>query len=85
MTTEAQQIKTYGCTIAQLESDLPDYLIKDSGSDLLLYAMSIISDAQHMLEMGDAETSRQFMNKAKYYVSQVHSDIRLTEIKECSK
>ena len=34
-----------------------------------MLVMSILSDAQHMLEMEDNESARQFMNKAKWVTS----------------
>ena len=38
-------------------------------------AMSILSDAQHVME-SNPETSRQFMNKAKFLMSEVMTELR---------
>ena len=59
-------LKMYGCYCEDIDADLADYLGPKE-----MFAMSILSDAQHVLAHGDAETARQWMNKAKYVISQV--------------
>jgi hypothetical protein len=47
-------------------------IIEDAGNDpksLIMTAMGILSDAQEVLAMGDAELSRQMMNRAKSLLS----------------
>ena len=58
---EISQTKMFGETLEQMQAAKPEEL------DNLMYATMILSDAQ---ECGDAETSRQFINKAKYFISQ---------------
>jgi hypothetical protein len=59
-------LKMYGCYCEDIDAELEECM----GSKEM-YAMSILSDAQHVLAHGDAETARQWMNKAKYVISQV--------------
>lgn len=40
-------------------------------SGLEMVVMSILSDAQQVLEFGDTEASRQYMNRAKYILSEM--------------
>jgi len=61
--SEADQIKMFGQTTAQLDTDL-----EQAFSGTKMYIASILSDAQAVMEMGDTETARQFINKAKYYL-----------------
>jgi hypothetical protein len=62
-----REIKMYGCTRAQIDAGVQ----QESLGNPLMYAAGIISDAQQVLEFGDAEQARQFMNKAKYIIFQV--------------
>ena len=61
------EIKMFGCTKAQIDAGVQ----QESFGNPLMYAAGIISDAQQVLEFGDAEQARQFMNKAKYIIFQV--------------
>ena len=61
-----REIVMYGCYAEDIDAELEECM----GSKEM-YAMSILSDAQHVLAHGDAETARQFMNKAKYVISKV--------------
>ena len=54
----------YGCTHAELVSMMNDPLNFVGGHYML--AMSILSDAQHVMEHGDNNTARQFINRAKF-------------------
>jgi hypothetical protein len=40
-------------------------------SGLEMVVMSILSDAQQVLEFGDTEASRQYMNRAKFILSEM--------------
>lgn len=44
--------------------------------ELNMLAASILSDAQHVLENGDAETSRKYMNRAKYCIFKANKLLR---------
>ena len=67
------EMQCYGMSQSALEQD-----IKHSFGPNLMLAMSILSDAQYLIspEMNDfgsaerAEQARQFINKAKYIISQ---------------
>lgn len=61
-----QDLKMFGCYREYIDADLNDCIGPKE-----MYAMSILSDAQHVLDHGDSETARQFMNKAKYVMSVV--------------
>lgn len=62
----SREMKMYGCYREDIDAELEECM----GSKEM-YAMSILSDAQHVLAHGDAETARQFMNKAKYVISKI--------------
>ena len=60
------EIKMYGCTKADLIE-----MLEDSIGSYEMLAMGIMSDAQHVMAHGDTETARQFINKAKWVMSQI--------------
>lgn len=60
----------YGCT----RLDMEDMLHEDMPCML---AMSILSDAQHVMEY-DKEQARQFINRAKYVIRHIKSNVGLT-------
>lgn len=63
-----QQTKMFGCTI----DDMKEGLIKrDYFRDPTMMAMAILSDAQEELAHGHAEDARQFINRAKWLLSEV--------------
>lgn len=60
----AWEIQCYGMTEAQVLAQKPSYM------DIPMWAMSILSDAQHVLEFSqDEETARQYINKAKFWIA----------------
>ena len=67
-------MKAYGMDseIAMIESMASHMRMMEPG----MLVMSILSDAQMMLQEGDSETARQFMNKAKWVTSQIMMDAR---------
>lgn len=71
--TEAQQISMYGETVEQMRSAAIFTNLNDPKS-LIMYAMSILSDAQTVLEYEEGteaiETNRRYINKAKYFMSE---------------
>ena len=64
--SDQRDLEMFGCTKADLVEMLEDTI----GSHEML-AMSILSDAQHVMSHGDTETARQFINKAKWVMSQI--------------
>jgi hypothetical protein len=58
----AKEVKMFGETVAAMESMKPEFVSNE------MYAMMILSDAQEMMNF-DMETARQFINKAKYYIT----------------
>ena len=60
----------YGCT----PLDMEDMLHEDMPCML---AMSILSDAQHVMSY-DQEQARQFINRAKYVIRHIKSNVGLT-------
>lgn len=79
---EAWELQAYGCTASQIEAGVNHYF----GGSALAFAMSILSDAQELLEMDRAEggwrnnnSVRQYMNRAKYLIGRARKDARLLE------
>lgn len=64
MTQQDTQLAMFGCTYAQLDEMIADYI-----GPLEMLSMSILSDAQEVLERGRSNESRQYMNRAKYVMS----------------
>lgn len=67
--SEERQVKMFGTTIAQMTSAKPLYMSNG------MYAMSILSDVQELLNFvrDDREVQeqcRQYINKAKYFIDQ---------------
>lgn len=54
--------KCYGCA----EEDLDKMISRNFYGTKTMLAVSILSDAQQVLEFGRAEECRQFINRAKY-------------------
>lgn len=75
------QLGCYGETEADMEKM---FLLANTGkyaSERTMYAMSILSDVQEILARnvyGDEtkEIARQWINKAKYFIGEVHSELR---------
>ena len=63
--TKEEQIKMFGCETAAIDEAMNRY----NGQETMMLAMSILSDAQHVMAHGDDETARQFINRAKYVIS----------------
>lgn len=67
MNTNTQnEINCFGCTKAAIDAAIA----KGLGHPMML-AMSMMSDAQELLERGLLEEARQVLNRAKYVVSEV--------------
>jgi len=60
----SKEISMFGETIESMIDTKPEF------TDNLMYAMSILSDAQEELERNNKETARKFINKAKYFISE---------------
>jgi hypothetical protein len=64
----------FGCTQDAMDSLVEASLYRSMLGDtngLLMLAMGILSDAQHVMAHGDTEQARQFINKSKYVISKV--------------
>jgi len=68
MLKQDQQISMFGETIEQMEKSSKMFgPVNDA-----MYAMQILSDAQEVLERGNPELCRQFINKAKHFLSKIN-------------
>lgn len=65
----AIQQNMYGCTEETLEKSINEAQEKWM-TDPAMYAMSVLSDAQEMIERGMNEQARQAINRAKYVISE---------------
>ena len=69
--------RLYGCSREELlevcENAQEPYM-----GGLTMLAMSILSDAQECIAVGRNDTARQFINRAKFVISQNKSNIGLT-------
>jgi hypothetical protein len=72
---EERQIHMFGCTVAQMVNE-PLFTNMKDPSEVILYAMSILSDTQETLAHGNAEQARQFINKSKYFMSEARDLLR---------
>jgi hypothetical protein len=65
--TESERIivqrRIFGCTAEELES------IVDAQHPRLSIALSVLSDAQELIRLGQAEDARQAINRAKYMIN----------------
>lgn len=76
--TEDKHMNMYGCDTADLDTMISEAIITKTFTgtpinkerDLSMLAMSILSDAQHVMEHGDTDKARQFINRAKYVIMQ---------------
>lgn len=74
MTTEERQTLMYGMTEEAVRNE-PLFKL-DTPEEDIGYAMNILSDAQHMMECGNYEVARQFINKAKYWMFNAKTTLR---------
>lgn len=74
---DLSQIKMFGETVKEFN----EAFNSGGDTDKLMYAMSILSDAQEVMAMGQTEVARQFINKSKYFISKVMAEKREAEIK----
>lgn len=72
---EAQQ-KMFGCTIGALKEAY------NQSHGRRIFVMGILSDAQEEMAHGNVEVARQFVNRAKYLMSQVEPQSWPTLLKE---
>jgi len=71
--SEQEVLNMYGCDKASLSYF---FEVSDDYFDLQGSAMSILSDSQEALRLGDSEKSRQLMNKAKFLMGHVKRELR---------
>ena len=64
---DEREIKMFDCTIPTMEKILDECI--NSGKDVDLMIMSMLTDVQEMLKLGiDRETARRTLNRAKYFL-----------------
>lgn len=68
MSPAERQTQMYGCTTAALQQDWET--VKRMYPFRELYAMAILSDAQEEMARGNVERARQYVNKAKWHLSE---------------
>jgi Cdc6-like AAA superfamily ATPase len=65
--TDAERVivqrRIFGCTAAELET------IVDAQHPRLKIALSVLSDAQELIQRGQTEDARQAINRAKYMIN----------------
>jgi hypothetical protein len=72
MTMTLQEERTmFGEPIESMERMFNVLNDEESEHDNLFYAYVILSDAQMMIERGESELARQFINKSKFFMSRV--------------
>lgn len=69
MTTEEKQTLMYGCPQFWIDELIEDWSEPLMGG-LQMLAMSMLSDAQERIALGDGNTARQYINRAKYVIRQ---------------
>lgn len=69
MTTEEKQTLMYGCPQEWIDELMDDWRDPMMGG-LQMLAMSMLSDAQERIALGDGNTARQYINRAKYVIRQ---------------
>ena len=68
-----QENKMFGCSITDMDMDIAMSL-----DTTAMMSMSLISDAQEHMSRGYTEEARQTMNRAKYILSKIHTEQRLS-------
>lgn len=68
MTTEEKQTLMYGCPQEWIDELIEDWSEPLMGG-LQMLAMSMLSDAQERIALGDGNTARQYINRAKYVIT----------------
>lgn len=75
MTKTEREVMMYGMTEKEVREE--PLFTPDDNLDKLMYAMSILSDTQdNTLFGGSEETTRKLINKAKFWISEVMTDLR---------
>ena len=65
--TKEQEIKMFGLEIGKINETIKEQFDYPGGDRM--YVMSVLSDAQHLLEFNEKEKARQLMNQAKMIIS----------------
>ena len=74
MTEKEQRDESmFGCSTEELDQMTERY---EYVGEFNMLAMSILSDSQEEMGRGNAETARQYINKAKYIMGKQHSKLR---------
>lgn len=74
MDKEQRERMMFGESIEEMRGAVMFANLNDP-NDLIMYAMSILSDAQHILE-SNPEMARQWINKSKYFMSEANEILR---------
>jgi len=74
-----KEIVMYGCTRADLDDMIEEDLMPMMGGHYML-AMSILSDAQECIAMGLHDRARQYINRAKYVMSDWHDNPNKSDV-----
>jgi hypothetical protein len=69
MTMKERQLDMFGMPKEWLDELIADWQEPMMGG-LQMLAMSMLSDAQERIALGDGETARQYINRAKYVIKQ---------------
>jgi hypothetical protein len=69
MIMKERQLNMFGVPKEWLDELLDDWRDPMMGG-LQMLAMSMLSDAQERIALGDGETARQYINRAKYVIRQ---------------
>lgn len=75
-------VQMFGCDINEFMES-----VDDSGTDYFMAAMSVLSDAQELLNGNEhgKELARQYMNRAKYLISELRVNAGRNGADELSK
>lgn len=65
---QAWDLQCYGCSELELRQIVANDVGRHLTGNFNMLIAGILSDAQQVLEFGDAETARQYMNRAKYII-----------------
>ena len=64
-----KEMKIYGMPKQEVLAEYDEIKPRYAGHEYI-YIMGILSDAQEVMQMGQLDTARQFINKAKLLISQ---------------
>lgn len=85
-TLAERKFKMYGCDIDEFVESVKQsaFSVRASKDRIPMAIMSILSDSQEMMAHGDTESARQYINRAKYLLSQTTDEMKMLD-EEISK